>query len=225
MEKDRHAGAETTLHWFGHASFRMRHKGTVIYIDPWKLREEPQDATIVLVSHSHQDHYSPQDIARVKGYETEFVASADVIETEGGGQVLAPGLTITVGAVKITGVPAYNAAKRFHPKDNAWLGFVIELGGRRIYYAGDTDLVEEMRTLGKTHVALLPVGGTYTMNAREAAQAASHIQPELAIPYHWGDIVGDRSDAENFAKLCQCAVKVLREGQTIVVDREDSIKS
>jgi L-ascorbate metabolism protein UlaG (beta-lactamase superfamily) len=225
MEKDRQAGAETTLHWFGHASFRMRHKGTVIYIDPWKLREEPQDATIVLVSHGHQDHYSPQDIVRVKGYQTELVASADVIEEEGGGHVLVPGLTVTIGAVKITGVPAYNPAKRFHPKGSGWVGFVIELGGKRIYYAGDTDLLEEMKTLGKIDVAMLPIGGTYTMDAEEAAQAANSIRPELAIPYHWGDIVGGRDDAEKFAKLCHCAVKVLHEGQTIVLDREEPIKS
>jgi len=213
MEMETSPGAETILHWFGHASFRIRHKGTIIYIDPWKLTETPQDATIVLVSHGHHDHYSSQDIAKVKGYETELLAPADVIEEEGSGQVLLPGLTVAVGPVRITGVAAYNPHKQFHPRDRKWLGFLLELGGMRLYYAGDTDLTEEMRTLGPVDVALLPVGGTYTMNAKEAAQAATYIAPGIAIPYHWGDIVGQRSDAEEIARLCACEVRVLNEDQ------------
>jgi L-ascorbate metabolism protein UlaG (beta-lactamase superfamily) len=218
METGTQAGAETMLHWFGHASFRIRHKGTIIYIDPWKLPEAPQDATVVLVSHAHHDHYSPPDIAKVKGCETELLAPVDVVDGEGSGQVLLPGLTIAVGPVRITGVAAYNPHKQFHPKDRKWVGFLIELGGRRLYYAGDTDLTEEMRALGQVDVALLPVGGTYTMNAEEAAQAVRHLQPRIAIPCHWGDIVGQRSDAEKFAQLCRCEVRILNEGQSTTLN-------
>jgi L-ascorbate metabolism protein UlaG (beta-lactamase superfamily) len=218
MNGEKQAGAETVLHWFGHASFRIRYKGTVIYIDPWKLPGEPQDASLILVSHSHDDHYSPRDIAKANGYHTELLASGDVVRQEGRGQTLVPGLTATIGSVRVTAVAAYNPAKRFHPKDRNWLGFLIELGARRIYYAGDTDWADEMKDLPRVHIALLPVGGTYTMDAEEAARAVEHLQPELAIPYHWGDIVGTREDAERFARLCGGKARILDAGATLILD-------
>ncbi len=218
MNGEKQAGAETILHWFGHASFRIRYKGTVIYIDPWKLPGEPQDAVLILVSHSHEDHYSPADIAKASGYHTELLASGDVIRREGHGQALVPGLTATIGSVRITAVAAYNPDKRFHPKDRNWLGFLIELGVRRIYYAGDTGCVDEMKNLPPISIALLPVGGTYTLDAAEAARAVEQLQPELAIPYHWGDIVGGREDAEEFARLCGGKARILDAGETLTLD-------
>ena len=95
------------------------------------------------------------------------------------------------------------------------MGFVIEIGSKRLYYAGDTDLTEEMKTLQNIDVALLPVGGTYTMDAAQAAEAVTHFKPKMAIPYHWGDIVGGRSDAEQFAKSAKCETKILTSGETI----------
>ncbi len=199
----------------GHASFKICHEDTVIYIDPWKLKQEPHDATVVLVSHSHSDHYSAGDIAKVRTPDTKLVASADVVQKEGAGEALTPGLTVELPGVRVTGVPAYNPNKRFHPRKNNWLGFVIEVGGKRIYCAGDTDLTEEMQALENIDVALLPVGGTYTMNAEEAGEAAGHIKPKTAVLYHWGDIVGGRSDADKFAELAGCEVKVLSPGDTV----------
>jgi L-ascorbate metabolism protein UlaG (beta-lactamase superfamily) len=204
-----------TMQWLGHASFRICHKDTVIYIDPWKLKQQPHDATLVLVSHSHEDHYSAGDIAKVRKPDTKLVASADVVQKEGAGEALTPGLTVEVPGARVTGVPAYNHNKRFHPRQNMWLGFVIEVGGNRIYYAGDTDLTDEMKSLENIDIALLPVGGTYTMDATEAAEATKHFKPEMAIPYHWGDIVGRQSDAEKFKELAACDVRVLTVGQTI----------
>ena len=115
-------------------------------------------------------------------------------------------------------MPAYNPNKRFHPRQNNWLGFVIEVGGKRIYYAGDTDLTDEMKALKNIDLALLPAGGTYTMNAEEAAEAANLIKPKMAIPYHWGDIVGRQDDAEKFAKSAGCEVKVMKPGQTLRIE-------
>jgi len=208
----------TTLQWRGHASFKICHEDTVIYIDPWKLKDSPHDASLVLVSHSHYDHYSPSDIARISGAETKLIASADVVTKEKNGEMILNGLTVDLGSVRVSGVAAYNPGKQFHPKANNWIGFVIEVGSKRIYYAGDTDLTDEMKSLKEIDVALLPVGGTYTMDATEAAEATKYIKPKRAIPYHWGDIVGGRADAEAFAEAAECKVQVLSAGETISLD-------
>ena len=217
--EEEQAGKETamgmTLQWLGHASFKICHEDTVIYIDPWKLTESRHDATLVLVSHSHHDHYSPQDVAKVSGPDTKLIASADVIAKEKAGEAITPGLTIESGDVRVAGVAAYNPNKQFHPKERNWVGFIVEIDSKRIYYAGDTDLTEEMKALRDIDIALLPVGGNYTMNGTEAAEATKHIKPKLAIPYHWGDIVGSQSDAEQFANLVECNVRILKAGETM----------
>jgi len=217
-ETRKEAAMVTTLQWLGHAGFKICHEDTVIYIDPWKLKDSPHDATLVLVSHSHYDHYSPSDIARISGAETKLVASTDVVSKEKNGEMILNGLTIEFGSVRVSGVAAYNPGKQFHPKANNWVGFVIEVGSKRIYYAGDTDLTDEMKSLKEIDVALLPVGGTYTMDAAEAADAIKYIKPELAIPYHWGDIVGSRTDAEKFANTVECETKILTSGETITLE-------
>ena len=217
-ETRKEAAMGTTLQWLGHAGFKICHEKTVIYIDPWKLKDSPHDATLVLVSHSHYDHYSPEDIAKVSGAETKLIASADVVTREKTGEMIINGLTVDFGGVRVSGIAAYNPGKQFHPKANNWVGFVIEVGLKRIYYAGDTDLTDEMKSLKEIDVALLPVGGTYTMNAADAAEATKYIKPERAIPYHWGDIVGSRADAEAFAEAAECKVQVLSADETISLD-------
>jgi L-ascorbate metabolism protein UlaG (beta-lactamase superfamily) len=206
------------LQWFGHASFKITSGSDVIYIDPWKLKDMPHDATVVLVSHSHYDHYSAEDISKVSGMTTKFIAAEDVVQKQGKGQALKPGQTIDVNGIKITGVPMYNPAKQFHPRSNNWVGFVIEIGGKRIYYAGDTDETPEMDAQKNIDLALLPVGGKYTMNATEAADATKKFKPKMAIPYHWGDIIGSQADAENFKKSAGCPVTVLKPGESVTVD-------
>ncbi|MEA3224791.1 MAG: MBL fold metallo-hydrolase, partial [Planctomycetota bacterium] len=129
----------TTIQWLGHASFKICHEDTVIYIDPWKLKHALHDATLVLVSHSHYDHYSAEDIAKASGPDTKLIASADVVAKESAGETIMPGLTVELDGVRVVGVPAYNPKKEFHPRANNWVGFVIEIGSKRIYYAGDTD--------------------------------------------------------------------------------------
>ena len=207
-----------TLQWLGHASFKICCRDEVIYIDPWKIKNAAHDATVVLVSHSHFDHYSSDDIARVSGANAKLIAPADVIAQQGTGEQIQPGSTKDINGVAVQGIAAYNPNKQFHPKSNQWLGFIIQADSERIYYAGDTDLTQEMKAIDNISVAMLPVGGTYTMNAAEAAEATKHINPKIAIPYHWGDIVGGRKDAEEFAKKAPCDVKILSPGQTIELE-------
>ena len=205
----------TYIQWLGHASVKVWNSDAVIYVDPRRLSESRHDATLVLVTHTHGDHYSPADIAKVWGPETKLIAAGDVIAAEGKGQAIMPGQTTESGGVRVTGVAAYNLTKPNHPKSRNWVGFIIEINSARIYCAGDTDLTEEMKALTDIDVAILPVGGTYTMDADEAAEATGYIKPELAIPYHWGDIVGNLSDAQRFAELAHCDVKIMTVGESI----------
>ena len=214
QEGAKEAAMGVTVKWLGHASFRISHEDTVIYIDPWKVKDAAGDADVVLVSHSHYDHYSQEDIDKVSGPDTKLLASNDVVVTAGG-RAITPALTVELEGVEVTGVAAYNPNKQFHPKRNQWVGFALEVGGKRIYYAGDTDLIDEMKGLKDIDLALLPVGGTYTMSAAEAVEAVGRIGPRQAVPYHWGDIVGGAGDAEQFARNARCEVKVLQPGDSL----------
>ncbi len=204
--------------WLGHAGVKLAWKDIVVYVDPYRLTAGPQDADLILVTHSHSDHYSPSDIAKVATDETEFVAPADVVRARGRGTSIAPGQNLDVAGVHVTAVAAYNLTKTNHPQANNWVGFVLELGGSRIYLAGDTDLTPEMKTLTDIDLAFLPVGGTYTMDASEAAEATEYILPMLAVPYHWGTITGSVSDAERFARLAACNSEVMTAGQILASD-------
>ncbi len=205
---------ELLLSWLGHASFQISGTKT-IYIDPWKIDGEPHDGDIVLVSHSHFDHFSVDDIRSVLKEDGKIVGSADVIEDLGRGDSLAPGAEIDFGPVHIEGVAAYNVEKEFHPKENDWLGFVVEMDGMRIYYTGDTDAADEMKALEKIDLVLIPVGGTYTFDALEAAEAVNGLKPKRAIPYHWGDVVGNRKDAQRFGKKAEVEVDIISPMDTL----------
>jgi L-ascorbate metabolism protein UlaG (beta-lactamase superfamily) len=186
------------IHWIGHASFRIEDGASQIYIDPWKLRADSPKAAVVLITHGHSDHYSPEDIARIEQPDTVFVAPADVAAKLKGKTVLtaAPGHSYKAGGMTVEAVPAYNRNKAFHPRANNWLGFIVTLSsGVRVYHSGDSDAIPEMQTL-KVDVALMPCGGTYTMTAAEMASAANGFKPKVLIPMHWGDIVGSKADAE-----------------------------
>lgn len=206
------------IKWISHASFRIASSQCVVYIDPWKLAAQGGDADIVIVSHDHYDHCSPDDVATVCKPDTVVVASADTATKFTSARTIKPGEEITVAGVTIQAVPAYNVDKKFHPRSNDWIGVVITLDGKRIYYAGDTDLIDEMSDLADIDLALLPIGGTYTMDATEAARACEQIGCKMAIGYHWGDIVGTLTDAENFIKNVSCCeTKLLQNGQSITL--------
>lgn len=201
------------IQWLGHASVKIWIEDAVVYVDPRNVSGSPHDATLVLVTHSHSDHYSSSDIAKVSGPATKLIAAASVVQTHGSGQAIAPGQTIELGNVTVIAVPAYNTNKPNHPKSNKWVGFIIELAGKRIYVAGDTDLIPEMQTLGKIDVAFLPISPAYTMGPDEAAQATTYIMPQLAVPYHWG--TSTLADAQRFAREASCNVKIMSTGETL----------
>jgi L-ascorbate metabolism protein UlaG (beta-lactamase superfamily) len=204
------------IQWINHASFRLEAEDAVVYVDPWKISSPRGDADVVFVSHAHFDHFNPEDVAAVSGTSLLAVGPADVVEQIPGGRVLKPGERADLGGVVIEGVRAYNVDKDFHPRSNDWLGAVIALGGVRVYYAGDTDCIPEMRQLASVDLALLPVGGTYTMNATEAAEACGTIGPRMSVPYHWGDIVGSEADARAFVDAASCCEShLLRPGDVI----------
>lgn len=187
------------IKWLGHASFKL--EGTKrVYIDPWKIRRaEPAD--IILVSHDHYDHFSKEDIDKLRGPETVIVTVPGVAsQLSGQVKTLSAGQSLEIDGVSIHGVPAYNLEKRFHPREKGWLGFVIAMGGETIYYAGDTDHIPEMADI-RADTALLPVSGTYVMDPEEAARAANELQAGLFIPYHYGEIVGSAADAQRFKEL------------------------
>jgi L-ascorbate metabolism protein UlaG (beta-lactamase superfamily) len=191
------------IHWIGHASFRIEDGKSQIYIDPWKLPAGAPKAAVVLITHGHSDHFSPEDIARIGQPTTVFVAPADVAARLKGKTVVTaiPGHRYTAGGVPVEAVAAYNRDKAFHPRSNNWLGYVVTLSnGLRVYHSGDSDAIPEMQSL-KVDVALMPCGGTYTMTAAEMAAAANAFKPKVLIPMHWGDIVGSKTDAETVRKI------------------------
>jgi len=202
------------LKWLGHAGFLIRNK-KIIYIDPYNIKGDLEPADIILITHSHYDHCSFPDMRKIVKEGTRIVASAGCqskitkfnvpIKIE----LIEPGDELNLGDIKICAFPAYNIDKHFHPKDESWVGYVIKMDNVVIYHSGDTDLIPEMQKLtghkqsGKEFVALLPVGGRFTMNAEEAAEAAKLIKPTLAIPMHWGAIIGGVDDAKEFIELCK----------------------
>ena len=200
------------LVWLGHSGFKIKSNSIVIYVDPYQI-EETEKADVLLITHDHYDHCSKEDVEKILKKDTIIVcneASAKKLGVQA--KIIDVGKTIDVMGIKITAVPAYNIGKEFHPKGYG-LGFIIDIAGKRIYHAGDTDVIPEMHNMGKIDVALLPVGGTYTMNAEEAVEAAEFIKPKIAIPMHYGSIVGSVEDAELFKELYSGRAYVLKKGQ------------
>lgn len=208
------------LSWLGHDGFRIQN-GVTIYLDPFKIEDGGPKADIVLVSHEHFDHCNLDDLKKVVTPKTVIVAHEQsrgelsklkVKEI----MIMKPGDKTSIGEVTVEAVPAYNInkfrepGKPFHPKEDGKLGFITTVKGVRIYHAGDTDHIPEMKNI-RTDIALIPVSGTYVMTAQEAAEAAASINPKVVIPMHFGAIVGSKDDAENFKKLVKCEVKILEK--------------
>ncbi|MBM3299761.1 MAG: MBL fold metallo-hydrolase [Deltaproteobacteria bacterium] len=194
--------------WLGHASFRIHGSKSIVYIDPWKLKAATP-ADVVCITHSHYDHLSEEDVQKIRKPSTVIVGPPDCKAGFGDAfKAIAPGQSVTVGDVVVEAVPAYNTDKAFHPKKNKWVGFVVTVDGVRIYHTGDADVIPEMADV-KADVALLPVGGTYTMTASQAAQAVEEINPKVAVPMHCGDIVGTLKDRKTFESLSKATVVIL----------------
>jgi L-ascorbate metabolism protein UlaG (beta-lactamase superfamily) len=197
------------IKWLGHDSFRIEAE-KVIYIDPFQIKTGPK-ADIILITHEHYDHCSPEDVEKIKAEDTIIVTEKNSAQKLSGNiKIMKPGDTATVAGIKIETVPAYNLNKKFHPKANGWLGFIIEIDGQRIYHTGDADFIPEMSEI-QADIAMLPVSGTYVMTAEEAVTAALALRPGTAIPMHYGSIIGSEEDARRFEKELagRVSVKVL----------------
>lgn len=190
--------------WLKQSAFSYKADGLTVYIDPWGVPGEDA-ADLVVITHAHFDHYSPQDLERIRTPRTRIVAPYDVAaELHGDVTAVAPGDSIEVAGVHLQAVPAYNAAEDRldkHPRANRWVGYLLTLGDRTYYHAGDTDHVPELETI-RADVAFLPIGGGgNTMDAEEAAGLARILSPEVAVPMHYGFVVGAPSDADRFTML------------------------
>lgn len=191
-----------------HSSIKIT-KGIIIYIDPFRINEEKHDADLILITHDHYDHYSPEDINKVIKEDTIIIAPKTVKELNNKENIIfvEPNKTYNIKGYKIVTVPAYNINKHFHPKENNWVGYIIEIEGIKYYIAGDTDIIPENQQI-KCDVALIPIGGTYTMDYKEASELINIIKPKIAIPTHYGSIVGDITDGEKFKKLIDNTIDV-----------------
>ena len=190
--------------WYKQSAYKWKGDGITVYIDPWgvtKGQDEPAD--VVFITHAHFDHFQPEEIDKVRQKKTIVVAPHDIARELGGNvKAVKPGESLEVAGIKVETVVAYNTHPeklQNHPKSNGWVGYILKLGEHRYYHAGDTDPAPELEQI-KTDVAFVPIGGTYTMDASEAAGFIKRIRPQLAVPMHYGFVVGTPGDAETFAR-------------------------
>jgi len=196
------------LRWLGHDTFLLRSGSKSIYFDPFQLGSGLPPADIICISHAHYDHCSPEDVRTIQQPSTLIVTETEAAaKLTGKIMTLAPGERREAEGIIIETVPAYNTNKQFHPQGNSWLGFILTVDGVRVYHAGDTDYIPEMKNI-RADIALLPVSGTYVMTAEEAAQAAITIGPKIAVPMHYAAIVGTNDDAKRFAAALAGKVRV-----------------
>lgn len=197
------------LHWLGHDSFRLDGP-PVIYLDPWRLPKDSPQADLILISHEHSDHCSPEDVELIRGEQTVVIsdtsASSKLMPPV---TVLRPGESTSAGGIGVSAIPAYNIDKKFHPKDALHVGYILSIAGEKLYFAGDTDHIPEMSGL-QCDVALLPVSGVYVMTADEAVEAAKVIAPKAAVPMHYASgVAGTIEDADHFRENCDMPVVIL----------------
>ena len=195
-------------------SIQIRDRHGMIYIDPFRLSEKTNDAAYIFLTHDHYDHFSPEDIAKAAGDDTVLIVpekmegkarkAADMVKRI---VTVKPGEAIELDGLEFETVRAYNYLKPFHPKSAGWVGYIFKIDGRRIYVAGDTDATDEARSV-KFDIALVPAGGTYTMDAKKAAELVNILNPEVAIPVHYGTAVGSPKDGEAFARNVKPPIEV-----------------
>ena len=188
-------------------------KNKIIYLDPFKIEKDYHDADLIFITHDHFDHYSEIDIDRVKKEDTVIIVPEELfvkVLKQGFRQdhiiTVDPGDIEMVEGVRFEAISAYNIDKQFHPKENGWVGYIIEIENNRYYIAGDTDVTEENKNV-KCDVAFVPVGGTYTMDFKEAAFLVNEIRPKAAVPTHYGSVVGSEQDATDFIRLLHPSIK------------------
>ncbi len=199
---------------FKQNSIRITDGNRKIYIDPFEMIEEPHDAAFVLITHDHYDHFSPESIEKVANASTVLVVpekmekkAVDIAVNVGKVVTVKPGVFKEIDGLEVETVPAYNILKPFHSKSAEWVGYILRINDKRIYIAGDTDMTKEAKAV-KCDVALVPIGGTYTMDAKKAAELINTIKPEVTIPVHYGNIVGSPKDGKVFEANVKEPVKV-----------------
>ncbi|MCR4598165.1 MAG: MBL fold metallo-hydrolase [Acetatifactor sp.] len=199
---------------FKHNSIRIGTEQGMVYVDPFEMTEEPKDAAFVLITHDHYDHFSPEAIEKVANGNTVLVVpekmaakAQKVAGIVGKIVTVNPNEKKEIDGLQLETVPAYNILKPFHPKSAEWVGYIVNANGKRVYAAGDTDLTKEAKEV-KCDVTLVPIGGMYTMDAKKAAELVNTIQPEVAIPVHYGTIIGSGKDGKEFEKLVKAPTKV-----------------
>ena len=197
-----------------HSSIKFE-KGQIIYFDPFKINENYNDADIIFITHSHYDHFSEEDILKVKKEETKIVVPEDLYNrslelgfSEENILVVKPNEEYEINNIKFKTIPAYNLNKNFHPKTNNWVGYIITLDNIVYYIAGDTDVTEENRKV-KCDVAFVPIGGTYTMTAKEAATLVNEINPKITVPIHYNCIIGSKEDEKVFKNSVNDDIEVM----------------
>ena len=201
---------------FKQNSIRIKSDVGTIYIDPFKIDDETHDADFILITHDHYDHFSSEDIDKIKKDTTVLVVpekmEAKAVKESGIKEIetVKPGTYHEFGNLELETIPAYNLLKPFHPKAAGWVGYILKINGKRIYIAGDTDATQEAKEV-ICDIALVPIGGTYTMDAKKAAELVNEINPEVAIPTHYGSIVGKPSDAKIFAANVKDTIKVVEK--------------
>lgn len=193
-----------------HSSIKFS-KDIIIYFDPYKINKDYHDADIIFITHSHYDHYSPLDIKKVIKDNTIIVCPEDVKEELLKLDIkniieVVPNKDYEVLNIKFKTIPAYNVNKNFHPKENNWVGYLINYNNVKYYIAGDTDITEENKNI-ICDVAFVPIGGTFTMDYKEAASLINEIQPKIAVPTHYGLIVGNKDDGIKFSKLLNNSIE------------------
>ena len=188
-----------------------------IYFDPFGITGAPHDADVIFITHEHYDHFSLEDISKAANGSTVYAAPKTMLTamkkagiSENRTTFLEPGNTTEVCGITVEAVSAYNRLKPFHPRRNNWLGYVVTIEGKRLYICGDTDDTPEAEAV-KCDIIFVPIGGTFTMNARSAAELVNAVKPEIAIPIHFGTLVGKKSDADTFEKLVSSSIKVIRK--------------
>lgn len=195
-----------------HSSIRIKNKN-IIYVDPFKIEKNYNDADLIFITHDHYDHYSEEDIDKVINKNTIIIVPDGLLIKllkKGIDKdrivVVKPNNEYKIDEIIFKTVPAYNTNKKFHPKENGWVGYIINLENIKYYIAGDTDITEENQKVN-CDIAFVPVGGIYTMDYIEAASLVNKIEPKIAIPIHYGSVVGTKQDAINFIKLLNTNIK------------------
>ena len=187
----------------------------VIYFDPFKITDAAKDADIIFITHEHFDHFSPEDIAKVVSDNTVFAVPASMEKAALASGIskdklvtLTPDTKTEVCGIPVETIPAYNPGKKFHPRDNNWLGYIITVDGQRVYVAGDTDVTPEAKSVS-CDIAMIPIGGTFTMDFREAADFINELKLGTVIPTHYGSVVGNADDGESFKNLVGSSAEVV----------------